>query len=302
MTNGNDSGDQPGGDWESPPEQPDGNGGGADHQPPAATVGGRSYEGVHPFADNAFDIGAFVEAAKLTFERAMDSNVLKAFIALTLIPFAWDLFTGGTMMVAGFVSGTVAGILGAMLTVFGLLFIPIFWAVSATQVALQRPLAHRVFDRTVDYGSILDTIKAVLNKIVAVFFTTVLVTLGSIIGICACGVGLLIVAFFLAQAPYLVAVHDRGVIDSLQESFERGKAHWHLVLMFFIPVIGISVITWGAVGVGQMIAGFIPHVGYLIGPVFQWVGAVIVGVTTFILGTTAFSNIDELEGIATIDR
>lgn len=301
MANGNNSGDQPGGDWAGQPDQPQqGTGGGGDV--PAATAGGRQYDGVHPFADNAINVGAFIEAVKLTFERATDSAVLKAFVALTLLPFAWNLFVGGTTVVTGLVSGTLASVLGVMLTIFSVLLIPVFWAVSATQIALERPLAHRLFDRTVDYGGVVDTIKGVLSKIVAVFITTFLMGIATGVGLLCCVIPGLVIAFLLAQAPYLVAVHDRGVTDALKESFERGKKHWHLVLMFFAPVIAIALIIWGFVGVGSLIAGMIPYIGPLIVPVFEWVGALGTGVAGFLLGTTAFANIDELEGIATIDR
>ena len=331
MTNGNDSGDQPGGDWQQPSNQagggsdmggqpPGGTGeqppGGSDMggQPPGGTGGqppggGQDLapapaggpDGVHPFADNNFNVNAFVEACKLVFDRAMDSNVLKAFVALTLIPFAWNLFVAGITVTSGFVSGTVASIVGIMLSLFGILLIPLFIFVSATQIALERPLAHRVFDRTVDPGSIVDTLKGVLSKVIWVFLASIIVSLGTTLLLPCCLLGLA-VAFFLAQSPYLVAVHDRGVIESLSESFERGKKHWHLVVLFFAPLILLGLITWGIVGVGSVIVGFIPYVGTLLLPVFQWLGSLIVGVAAFILGTAAFTNIDELEGIATIDR
>lgn len=299
MANGDGQGNQPGGVNQQGGGQGDYKSGVEGFESPAVPED----DGGHPLADNNFDVNAFADVLKLTFNRLKDGPVLIALVGLASISLLWSLMTGGIEFIAYLIAGgTVASILSIMGTVVGILMAPLFFVVTIAQWALYRPAAHSLFDGSIEVSNPVDVIKSTTGVMIPVGVTMIIVSVGSTIGLVFCILPGLAIGFLFIQAPYLAAVHDRGVVDALKESFERGKKHWHVVVMavaLMFVVAAASGMIYGCVGT---VVGFIGAINLFAAPVLQWLSTTLLAVAGFVIYTGAFATIDELEGIATIER
>lgn len=296
MTDGNDWGNQPGGDWENQPAQPQGN-------PAAGAV--PATQNQHPLGNGQFDFGAFIDVTKLVFNRIKDGPILKLIIGLTAVWLLIDLFGGLLMSVTHFVPG--AGmVLGILIMIMTILLYPVYLLAMAVVYSLYKPTAQQVFHGPSHLGSPIELMKSTFGNLIQVFVTMLLlgVTIG--VGVLCCVIPGIIAGVLFGQAPYLVATRDQGIIESFQLSFERAKRHWNVLAIMFIIWIAVvvgavlfTVITSLVLGV---ISSFFAPIGYLGQPVISWIFSAVTLVIYFLVSSAAFTTIDELEGLDTIQR
>lgn len=260
-------------------------------------------DGDHPMANNTFDLGYFFEVLKLTFLHIKDTSILKAILVISSFSLAWGLFIGVVQSATHFIG--LAGILGFLLTLMGVVFVPIYILVFLIEVSLMRPLSNQLHAPQ-DLGGPMDVIKSVFPNLLMAMVSLLLLGLIAAIGTLFCVLPGLAALFFFYQAPYLIIVHDRSISDGFSESFNRAKSHWHVLL------IGYA-LSW-LVGLGLGVTGFIKTamfnlagtlfapIAYLGNPIFSWVITVIGSVIGLAILTASCAIIDELEGIRTIRR
>ena len=258
----------------------------------------------HPFADNQFDFGEFIDRLRLAGRRFKDSSLLQVFIGIVILYMIWAFFYGGLNSVVALAPGPLEFILGFI----GFLLGCITWAITpllvivlaGLQVTFYRPMSKLLFDRSTELPGPVELAKEGLSD----FFKAVVTILPMIVTLC-CPPLSWAAAFFLGQAPYLVVVRDYAIGDAFRESFERSKRHWHVLVMAILLMIAVA-------GVAALLATPLLVLGFVGGMIHAAVGALLwplpylaVFVATiiggFIISTTAFASIDELEGLATID-
>lgn len=299
MNNGNGPTDEPGGDWQSPgdepaPAQPEGSG--------AAAVPATA--GAHPLANNNFDFAAFIDIVKLTGQRGLQGPVIKAFVAVSAIWLAWDLFAGMAATV-GYLAG-IAGLVSLATGLLGLLLIPLYFVTGAIQLALYRPMSRQMFEPNVDQGSIGDVLKSTTGNFVMALVAMLALTATVGLGMACCILPGIIAGFLFSQAPYLVVARDYGIIDAFTESFERTKRHWHVIAMTFglwLGILVIAAIIGGPLTLIVNIAGgaWAP-IAYMASPVVSWIIGILASIGGFVLFTAACVTIDELDGLETIEH
>ncbi len=257
----------------------------------------------HPLADNELDVNAFVDAIKLTFERLKETPIFVVLIGLSAISLLWALFSGSVQFIAMLTMGDLgSGAVRFLLSGLGILLFPLLVLVSVVQVTLFRPASRAVFEDGIDIDEPLALVKSTTDIVLPVGLTFVIVSIGTAIGLPCCLVPGLAIAFFFSQAPYLVAARDRGIVDAFKESANRAMEHWNVMAMAigmnFVVVAMLGVV----IGCGMAIGGALGSFGYLVDPVIQWVGTTIAVIIGLVISTAAFTTIDELQGLETIER
>ncbi len=277
-------------------------GGERDGQVPATAAGAG-----HPLADNAFDFGHYMETLKLVFERAKDTPILKAIVLLSSIWLAWGLLTGMAMTVAHFIGGNMAsGLLGMVFGAMGLLMIPLYFVVMAIEAALYDPMQRNLFHNERELGGPMDVIKGTMSKFVPAILGVVALMFTVGVGMVLCVLPGLAAAFLFSQAPYLMIVHDRGLVDAFKESMSRAMAHWHVLVMGIALLFAVAFVVGICFAVTSVVLGILSSLfaplGFLGQPIMQWVFSVIFAVVGFLVSMTSFGLIDELEMHGKIQR
>lgn len=305
MHDGDGQGNNSGGDWQGAGGANQQGGGQADYQ---SGVDGFESPSVpeddgHPLADNKFNVTAFADVLQLTFNRLKDGPVLIALVGLAAISLVWSVFTGGIQFVVHLATGGAGtGIVGMLLGLVGFLLWPLMFVVAVAQWSLYRPAARSLFEGSIEVSSPVDVIKSVTGVMLPVGLTMLGYFVATSLGVLCFFVGSLIAAILFVQAPYLTAVHDRGLVDAFKESASRGLEHWHILAMAIgatFVVVAASGMIYGCVGT---VFGYMGSIHMLVNPVLQWLATTLVFVFAFVLHVAAFATIDELEGIATIQK
>lgn len=255
----------------------------------------------HPLADGNFNVTAFLDTVKaVAFQLKDNKAILIALVGLTVVSLLWALLSGFIVGVGQILEVEVLA--GVLATVLEVALLPIAFVVGIFQTALYKPASQVVFGGEQIEAGPIELVKSTFSMLVPVGAAMVALGASMSIGILCCGIGAPIAAFLLGQAPYLTAVHDRGVFDgeAFKESFDRAINHWHVLLLgfgaMFVVILPISVV----VGCGQAASSFVPVVGPMIGNVLNWLGTALMALIGFIIAVATFGIIDELEGLDTM--
>ncbi len=258
----------------------------------------------HPLADNQFDFQEFIERLRIVGTRFKDSPLLQIFIAIAVFWAMWSFLFGGINAIQAASPSAIAFLLGlvACLAYF------VRWALTPIfmiffmgfEAVLFKPMAKRVFDSSAELQGPVELAKSELGN----FFKALLSILPIVLTAC-CAPLSWVAAFFLGQAPYLVVVRDYEVVDALKESFERSKRHWHVLVMAIIFMVVLCCIA-AAIAIPLAMLSFgagLIHsaLGALLWPLPFMVLVILLMVGGFVITVTAFTTIDELEGLDTMD-
>lgn len=288
MTNGNGQGSTDGDPQPDPYDGVDG------FESPA-----RPEDEGHPLADNTFDVEAFFDVVKLTFERIKESPVLIALVGLSAISLVWSLLVGGAQFIAYLaMGGAGAGLVGLAMSFVGLILYPVILLVAVAQWALYRPASRLLFGESIGIEDPIELVKSTTGIFLPVGLAmlgySVLVGIGTVM----CVIPGIVAAVLFSQAPYLVAVRDYDLVESFKSSYARALEHWHLVAMAIgsVLVLGAGAgVVFGCVG--GTIVGALGPLAYMGEPVMSWLTGTIVVIGAFIVCLAAFGTIDELEGL-----
>lgn len=263
-------------------------------EPPA-----RTEDDGHPLADNKFDIEAFADVLKLTFNRLKESPVLIALVGLASISLLWSLFVGSAQFVGYlFLGSTGSGIVGLVLTFVGMILYPVMLLVVIAQWTLYRPGAQLLFGRSIETDEPMELLKSTTGLLIPVGLALIGYFFVTALGLLACGVGSIIAAVLFCQAPYLVAARDFDLVEAFKASLNRTLEHWHIVAMAFGSVFVLTAGVGTIFGcVAGTIMGFLGPLNYVMSPVIDWLIGTSVAIGGFIVYLGAFATIDELEGL-----
>lgn len=275
---------QPNNDWASSSPEPG-------HQPPATQAPSN-----HPLGNNQFDFGAFLEVVRFTFETAKGTPVLKAVVGLALVYLALSLVQGFFQAGAQMTGDGIGMLFGLASMAVGLLTMGVGVAVAAFQYSLYQPLTEAMSGRAVPQSEPMALIKASMGRVFMVGVASLLLSVGTGIGMMMCLVPGVIFGFLFCQAPYLVASRDEELISAFTRSMERAKKHWHLVVMSFALTLGAVFVVAIPAGLMIGVAGFIPVVGPILGAAGGWLIQTGFFLFSFVVTAAAFATIDELEG------
>lgn len=259
----------------------------------------------HPLANNAFDFKYYLDVLKLTLMRGKDGSIIQALVLLTTFGLAWGLLTGVVQTVVSFFSIGLAGIVGLIITIMGFLLFPLNLLIYGFQMALLGPASEQLHAPT-DRGGTINVLKSGVPVFVMGLLSLLLVGLSISIGFVLCVIPGFIAAFLFYQVPYLTIVHNRSIPEAFQESLDRAKTHWHVLVMTFLIHFAITMALGMATGMFSLgltfAGGFFAPISYLGMPVVNWVFSAISSVMAVLLMTVTGSLIDELEGIRRIPR
>ena len=159
-------------DWSDTPEP--------EHQPPAK---GEAATAHHPMADHEFDFEYFFQTLKLTATRLKDGPVLKAFVILSIPVLLWGLMEGGLHSI-GYMAN-IGLLTGVLVTILGLLLIPIWMALGALQISLYKPASRQFFTGMVPQQSPVELVKSVVGDFVKAFVTMLGLGIAVMVGVFA---------------------------------------------------------------------------------------------------------------------
>lgn len=261
------------------------------HMPPPA---------MHPLANNAFDFSYFIETLKQAAIGAKEGKIIHALVILTTLGLAWSLLTGLVQSAVSIFSLGAAGIIGLIMTLMGLVLIPLSFVIHSYQMALLKPAADQLYSPQPG-GSPVEVLKSAMPSLLKSMLAAFLYFFAVGLGILFCVLPGLAAAFLFYQVPYLVIVHDRPIPDAFQESFERAKTHWHVFVMALALSFAVSIAAGAITGMMSLVVtlagGFFPPAAYLGMPIINWIFTAIISVISILLMTIAGTTIDELEGI-----
>lgn len=291
-------------DWEQPGLNPNPQQGGA--QPPHSQQLPQTAQPARPAqpsasafltegwgAGQAISFGEFKARFRLVFERSKGS-ILKAWVALGLLPLIFAIL-GGVLSILGYYIPVIAFVGGIGTVILRLFLLPLTVVLGIAQMTLLRPLYARIFEDPREQMGVLDTIKSVKGVFVATLLVSIIVMVGSGLGLLFCILPGIVIAFMLSQSLYLAAGQGLGPIEAVTRSFELNKTHFMSVLMivgalFCMAIIGAAIITPVAL-VSAMIAPF----GGLLSGVINWGVMQVFSFVAFLLQATVFSAIESKE-------
>lgn len=258
----------------------------------------------HPLADTTFDFPVFLETIKLTFERFKESPASTVLLWACVLWAVWASMMGGLTAMSSWAPSAIEFILGCLSILVGCVEFALTPIVTilflGIQAVLYKPVAQRMFDRSASVGSPRSLVTSNLGTMLKAIITI----LPMVLFMCCPPLGLLASLAF-GQAPYLVVVHNQGIVEAFKTSLERAKTHWHVLVMAMGLMFGalcVAAVVAVPLAVVAFVAGFISDAFYaLLSPFYYIIPGFIAAVAGFVISAAAFVTIDELEGLATID-
>lgn len=301
-------GNQPPGD--QPPGDPPSGGGSGGAQPPDSgpdTSGGEDGDGMSDIGDGWGEGDAslddVIDNVKIVF-KGFQGEILKAWLALfavVLLVETFEIVVYAIASVGGLLGTTISLVMWPVSSLLGLVTI----AVSGVQLALFGPLKARVIDG-VDPGSFTTLLKDGATTSLPIIGSVFVLVLADA---CCCMIPGLILVFFGAMAPYLLATREIGFVDAFKQSYEYAKRHWEV----FAVTIGALVATWFitgcCTGVGTTVhsATWSRHywsiaeiLGYGVRQYAWWVAIGIIQIGVFIVWGGVFVTVDAEESGGTV--
>ncbi|MFV0418473.1 MAG: hypothetical protein ACK5KT_07065 [Dysgonomonas sp.] len=147
----------------------------------------------------------------------------------------------------------------------------------------------------------------VFGAILPVFAGYILCSILLIIGFALCIIPGIVIGVYLALYMYVYIVEDRGVVDSLQRSYELVSGNWWVTFGYFVVFFIIAYILSFIFGIPKLLVfmGSITQIDFLTGDVFVYITSLIAEIGKIIItpilciagGVLYFSYRNQLEGL-----
>ena len=161
---------------------------------------------------------------------------------------------------------SITGVAAMSGMVVGVLAIFINLGILILTYALYRPLQQQCFEGKDFVPGALEALKAAWEVVPKVALTALMLFAALAVGMLACGVGVLVAAFFFVQAPYLAATTELAPAQCMRRSYELNKR-------YVMPVaIGFAVVFVGTGIIAAVGGGVAALVGFLVGLAFAPLG------------------------------
>jgi uncharacterized membrane protein len=242
---------------EAPPPPPPPTGGGYPPPPPPPTEGGYPPPpGYYPPAGpgaGGFSVGEAFGWGWRKFRENLGPLVVVALaivavlIVLGIIRFA---LTAGTEAAIDPATGQVEnpGLFGTALVsslLLGLLQFVVSVIVSAGIIKGALDITQ---GRPLELGTMFKGF-----DLVQLIIASILTSLLTFVGLIACLVGAIVVAFFLSFTTYFIVDEGQSAIDAMKSSFQFTKANAGDLLLLFLAIIGANILGACLCGVGLLI-------------------------------------------------
>lgn len=134
--------------------------------------------------------------------------------------------------------------------VFGALGMLVYYTVGGfIQAAITRAALAVTEGRPIETATILST-----DRIGPIILTAFLVSVATSIGYLFCGIGALIVGFFLAFTYYFLLDQNLSPVDSMKASFEFVRARLGDLIVFYLACVVVYLIGAVLCGIGLIVA------------------------------------------------
>ena len=203
-----------------------------------------------------------IEVAKknpLIFVPTVAVGLVMAVLKLVLI--SAGMMTAGTMGGTGSPAGAM-GAVGAMLGLAALLSI-IGMILGLIAHGMTVGMASEAIEKGT--ASLENGISIVTSRLAQLIVAAVLVGIAVGVGLMLLVIPGIIAAFFFVFTFVIVIAENATAVDAMKKSVELVKSHLNDMVIFFIIVIGASIL----VGIVNMVISFIPVLGPLVASVLM---------------------------------
>ena len=203
-----------------------------------------------------------IEVAKknpLIFVPTIAVGLVMAVLKLVLI--------SGGMMTAGMMGG-VGSTVGVMGAVGGMLGLAALLSIVGMILGLfAHGMTVGMASEAIDKGatSLESGVSVVTSRLAQLIVAAVLVGIAVGVGMMLLIIPGIIAAFFFIFTFVIVIAENVTAVDAMKKSVELVKSHLNEMVIFFIVVIGASIV----VGILNMVISFIPVLGPLVGSVLM---------------------------------